>query len=154
MKHLLWALVAGGIALAANFLLLGIADRMKIVTARGGFQRLIKIWFGPALKVVGVSQAWSALHLPAPSSEIFQVSFKIGVGLVMALIYVKIESYLPGPPVVKGLIYAVAIWLINAAIVLPALGEGFAGARSLTTTGMGVFAIAHTSFFIVLAYLV
>jgi hypothetical protein len=154
MAHSVWVLFASGIALAVNFALLGLADRLGIVTARGGFQRLVKIWMGPVLKGAGVERVWSALSLPEPSSKLFQVSFKVGVGLVMALIYVWIQPYLPGARISRGLIYALVIWLINAGIVLPALGEGFAGARSLSATGMTAFAIAHTSFFIVLAFLV
>jgi uncharacterized membrane protein YagU involved in acid resistance len=91
--------------------------------------------------------------LPDPGSALFQASFKIAVGLAMALIYVVIEPYLPGTRIIKGLIYALIVWLVNAAIVLPALGEGFAGAHSLTATGMIAFAVAHTSFFVILALL-
>lgn len=150
----LWVLIAGAIALVVNFFLLGLADRLNIVTARGGFQRLVKIWVGPPLKTIGVDRMWSALRLPKPNSKLFQTIFKVGVGLVMALIYVVIEPYLPSAAIVKGLIYALIIWLINAGVVLPALGEGFAGARSLTATGMIAFAIAHTAFFIVLSLLI
>jgi hypothetical protein len=148
------ALGAGAIALVVNFALLGLADRLGIVTARGGFQRLAKLQVGPLLQASGVAKAWSALRLPEPNSALFQIGFKVAVGLVMALIYVVIEPYLPGTRIVKGLTYALIIWLINAAAVLPALGEGFAGANSLTATGMIAFAVAHTSFFIVLALLV
>lgn len=154
MMQYLWALIAGAVALVVNFFLLGLADRLNIVTARGGFQRLVKIWAGPILESTGIDRMWSALRLPKPSSKLFQTSFKVGVGLVMALIYVVIEPYLPGASIVKGLIYALIIWLINAGVVLPALGEGFAGARSLTAAGMIAFAIAHTAFFIVLSLLV
>lgn len=147
------ALVAGAVALAVNFGLLGLADRLGIVTARGGFQRLTKLWIGPLLTSSGVAGAWSSLRLPEPSSTLFQVGFKVAAGLMMALVYVAIERYLPRPAIAKGLTYALLVWLINAAVVLPALGEGFAGSQSLTATGMIAFAIAHTSFFIVLALL-
>ena len=40
-------LVAGIVALAVNMLLLWFADRFGIVTARGGFQRLVKLWTTP-----------------------------------------------------------------------------------------------------------
>jgi hypothetical protein len=148
------ALVAGAVALAVNFGLLGLADTLGIVTARGGFQRLVKLWMGPFLDASGVARAWAALHMPAPGSTVFQVGFKVAVGLAMALIYVAIEPYLPKPAIVKGLTSALVVWLINAAIVLPALGEGFAGTRSLTAIGITAFAIAHTSFFVMLALLV
>ena len=71
----------------------------------------------------------------------------------MAIVYAAIEPGLPGRWWARGLIYAMLIWLINASIVLPLLGEGFAGWRNLTPTGMVAFAMAHTAFFIVLAAL-
>jgi hypothetical protein len=153
MVQYLRALVVGVIALVVNFSLLGLADRLGIVTARGGFQRLVKLWTGPALDTSGVAKLWSDLHLPEPSSALFQNAFKVAVGLGFALIYVAIKRYLPGTAIVKGLTYALIVWLINAAVVLPALGQGFAGANTLTATGIIAFAIAHTSFFIVLAVL-
>ena len=84
----------------------------------------------------------------------FQIGFKIAVGLGIALICGVVDPYLSGAKIAKGLVYALIIWLINAAVVLPAPGEGFAGAHALTTTGTIAFALAHTSFFIILALLV
>ena len=53
----------------------------------------------------------------------------------------------------KGFVYAALVYLLNAALVLPLLGEGFAGIRSLTPVGIVAFAIAHTAFFLTLASL-
>lgn len=153
MVQYLRALVVGAIALVVNFSLLGLADRLGIVTARGGFQSLVKLWIGPALHLSSVAKLWSDLPLPEPSSALFQNAFKVAVGLGFALIYVAIKRHLPGTAIVKGLAYALIVWLINAAVVLPALGQGFAGANTLTATGIIAFAIAHTSFFVVLAVL-
>lgn len=148
------ALLAGAAGLVVNFLLLGLADRLGIVTARGGFQRLVKLWTGPALRALGVDRAWAALDLPDPSGPLFTTGFKVVVGLVMAMIYLGIQPLLPGPALEKGLVYALLVWLINAALVLPALGQGFAGMKMLSATGMIVFAAAHTAFFLVLAALI
>jgi hypothetical protein len=52
---------------------------------------------------------------------------------------------------IKGLFYAAGAWILNAAVILPATGEGFAGWDQLTIVGMIWFAAAHTLFFIVLA---
>ena len=49
--------------------------------------------------------------------------------------------------------YALLVWLINAFVVLPLLGDGIAGTRLLTVLGMVCFAGAHTVFFVVLAYI-
>jgi hypothetical protein len=40
---------------------------------------------------------------------------------------------------------------LNAFVVLPATGEGFAGSAHLTLAGIMWFAVAHTLFFMVLA---
>ena len=50
----------------------------------------------------------------------------------MALFYAYVlEPILPGKPLVKGLIDALIAWLLNALVVLPAIGEGIAGSRYL-----------------------
>lgn len=145
------AILAGSIALAVNFACLLSADALGIVTARGGFQRLVKLWLGPVLETIGIGSAWRAWALPDPGGAVFMVGFKIVVGLGMALAYAAVVGRLPGRTLVKGLWAAAGIWLLNAGLVLPLLNEGFAGARSLTALGITVFALAHTAFFVVLA---
>jgi hypothetical protein len=51
------------------------------------------------------------------------------------------------PSWLRGILFATAVWLINALIVLPAIGEGIAGSRDLTLAGMVWFAGAHALFF-------
>lgn len=109
------------------------------------------MWTGPTLQTLGVDRIWAACHLPDPGGPVFTNGFKIVVGLVFAVIYQWIKPMLPGGPLQRGLIYALLVWLINAAIVLPALGQGFAGVRTLSVAGIILFAIAHTAFFLVLA---
>lgn len=70
----------------------------------------------------------------------------------MALFYAyALEPVLPGTDARKGVIYAIAAWVLNAAAVLPATGEGFAGSAHLTPAGIVWFAAAHGVFFMVLA---
>lgn len=57
-------LAAGIVALAANMLLLWLADHFGIVTARGGFQRLVKLWTTPWLVAGG--RRYSLVTLAAP----------------------------------------------------------------------------------------
>jgi hypothetical protein len=72
----------------------------------------------------------------------------------MAIAYAfALEPRLPGRPLFKGLIYAVAVWLLNAFVVLPATGEGIAGVAHLTFAGIAWFAAAHTLFFAIMAVL-
>ncbi|MEP7242327.1 MAG: hypothetical protein ABI885_01430 [Gammaproteobacteria bacterium] len=115
---------------------------------------MIRPWFAGPLDWSGVSSLWSAMGGPPPNSSAFQTGFHLQVGLAMALFYAFIlERVLPGDALIKGLIYAAAVWLLNAAVVLPATGEGFAGSAHLNVQGMLWFAAAHTLFFVPLALL-
>lgn len=88
-----------------------------------------------------------------PRSLHFKPDF-VFVGLLMALFYAYVlEPILPGKPLVKGLTYAAIVWLLNAFLVLPLIGEGIAGSRYLGLAGMTGFAFIHTVFFVLLALL-
>ncbi|SME90769.1 hypothetical protein SAMN06265365_101342 [Tistlia consotensis] len=146
------ALLAGGIAIAANTALLALADRAGLVTAHGGLLRLLQLVAGRAAAAAGLAGPWNGLLLPATSGAVFKVGFHLAVGLVMALVYgFAAEPALAGRPWAKGLLCAVAVWFLNALIVLPAIGEGLAGSRHLEAAGMIGFAAIHTAFFLILA---
>jgi hypothetical protein len=148
------SLLAGLIAIVVNTLILEAADWIPLVTARGGLLKLLKIYLSEPLARVGIAELWASLHLPPPDSGSFKSGFHIVVGLLMAVFYAfGLEPVLPGPPLVKGLIYAFLVWLANAFIVLPWIGEGIAGSRYLSAAGMLYFAAAHTIFFVGLAFL-
>jgi hypothetical protein len=73
---------------------------------------------------------WAALHLPAADTHAFKTGFHIVVGLLMAVFYAfLLEPILPGSALAKGLVFALLVWLANAFIVLPWIGEGLAGSR-------------------------
>lgn len=151
-RRITCALLAGVPAIGVNTFLLAAADWIPLVTARGGILKLLTMYLSLALANIGVGSLWATLGLPAPGSYAFQLGFHVGVGLAMALLYgLALESRLPGLPCVKGLIYAAAVWLANALVVLPWLGEGIAGGRTLSLAGMAYFAAAHTMFFVLLA---
>jgi hypothetical protein len=140
MPRTLAALLAGAVAIALNITALAAANLVPLATAHGGLLRLLVVLSGDAF--------------PIPTGSAFQAGFHIVVGLAMALFYALVlEPVLRGPSWLRGLIYAVAVWLANAAVVLPATSEGFAGSRHLTLAGMVWFATAHTLFFVVLAVL-
>ena len=151
-KTVFRALVAGAIAITINILLLNLCDFLGIVTARGGLQRLVRLWLGGPMTQIGVSELWAALGLPGPDTNIFRTGFKVTVGLGMALFYAFVVEALIRGTMLKALAYALFVWVLNAFVVLPLLGEGIAGTRVLTAFGMVCFAIAHTAFFIILAY--
>ena len=125
-KALAWAvglgLLAGSVAIAANIAVLDGFDRVGIVTARGGLQKLARAWFADPLGRAGVGAAWAWMGMPDPGSAVFRGGFKVVVGLLMALVYtVVMEPWLRGPPLRRGLVAAIPLWCLNAFAVLPAL---------------------------------
>jgi len=151
-SRLLPALVAGSVAIIINTLALKAADLVPLATAKGGLLRLLASWFAPLLGWIGIASAWSQLGLPGVASPVFQTGFHLAVGLLMALFYAYlVEPLLPMRDVLKGAIYALAVWLLNAFAVLPATGEGIAGIAHLTLAGIVWYAAAHSLFFVPLA---
>jgi len=147
------ALLAGSVAIAANTLALKAADLVPLATARGGLLRLVSRSLGPLVQASGVASLWTAIGGPPTDASLFQTVFHLVVGIGMAVCYaVIIEPMLPNGPWLKGATYALAVWLLNAAVVLPLTGEGFAGAAHLSLAGIIWFAAAHTLFFLLLAW--
>ena len=140
MSRLYAALLSGTIAIVLNTLALAAADLIPLATAHGGLLRFLVMMTGGAVK--------------APTGSVFQTGFHLAVGVLMALFYAyALEPRLPGPDWARGLLYAAAVWLVNALIVLPAIGEGIAGSRNLTVPGLVWYAVAHTLFFVAQAVL-
>ncbi len=153
-RAVLIGLVAGAIAIAVNIAVLDAFDAAGIVTARGGLQKLVRMWLAAPLIQLGADKTWVSLGLPGPDTPVFKTGFKVAVGLLMALAYaVLLEPVLRGRWLQKGLVAALLFWLVNALAVLPFLGEGVAGLRTLTAGGLLCYAVAHTTFFLVLAWL-
>jgi hypothetical protein len=147
------AIIAGGFAIAVNTIALKAADLVPLATAHGGLLRLLSGWLGPLLQASGIASLWTGIGGPAADTALFQTGFHLAVGIGMALFYAFVlEPALPAGPWLKGAIYAAAVWLLNAAIVLPLTGEGFAGTAHLGVAGIIWFAAAHTVFFLLLAW--
>lgn len=136
MRRVTASLVAGTAAIVINMLALKAADLVPLATAHGGLLRLLR----------------TVLGLPLPGTPAFQEAFHFAVGIAMALFYgLVLARRLPGRPLAQGLLYAAAVWLANAFVVLPLIGEGIAGSAHLSAAGMVWFAAAHTLFFVLLA---
>lgn len=134
------ALVAGTIAIVLNTLALDAAQLVPLATGNGGLLRFLVMLTGG--------------DFPAPAGVVFRTGFHIVIGLAMALFYAfALEPWMRVPSWLGGLLFATAVWLINALIVLPTIGEGIAGSRGLTLAGMAWFALAHTLFFLVFTIL-
>jgi hypothetical protein len=133
-------IVAGFVGILVNTALLIAIDHLHIVTARGGLLTLL-------LKFI---------DRPAPPIAMtwgFQQCFHIFVGVGMAAVYAVLLGDVPIKAIVKGLFAAAVVWLVNACLVLPLIGQGFAGAQVLTSFGMFTFAVVHTMFFVITALL-
>jgi hypothetical protein len=147
-----YALVAGAIAIVINTGVLQMADLIPLQTARGGLLKLAYQLLGSMLQGSALRGIWQEAGLPSIDSSAFKLGFHVLIGLFMAEFYAfLVEPLLPGSPLSKGLVYALLVWLANAFIVLPWLGEGIAGSRYLSTGGMAYFAVAHTLFFVLLS---
>lgn len=148
------SLEAGAVAIVLNTAALKLADVLSLPTAHGGLLRLISPWLAGPLNGSGLTFLWHRAGGPPPSSPLFQTGFHLVVGIAMAVFYAfAVEPFLGGRAIVKGLVYAAAVWLLNSAVVLPLTGEGFAGSEHLPLAGMVWFAAAHTLFFVILALL-
>ena len=143
------ALLAGMIAVAANIALLSIASTARISTAQGGLFLLFTKIIHRVAPSRSFMDGWKIFAPP-----VSQAVFHIVTGLVMAIFYaVVLEPKLPGRPFFKGVAYGMAIWFLNAFLVLPLTDEGIAGSRHINTVGLIAFALAHMSFFLVLSVL-
>ena len=150
----LCAIAAGAISITVNTLVLMFADAIGLVTARGGLLTLLLQTTGMPLSALNTSAFWHQLGIPSPGLYSIQLIFHFVVGIGMSVAYgLVVERFLKGSDLVKGLVYAAALWLANAVIILPLIGQGFAGHSVLTITGIVYFALAHTLFFVLLATL-
>jgi hypothetical protein len=153
MSRLAAALIAGAVAIALNTLALKAADLFQLATAHGGLLRLVTSLLSRPFVRFGLSTLWADLHGPMPNDSLFQTGFHLLVGIMMAVFYAFVlEPLLPSGTAFKGWLYALVVWIANAAIILPLTGEGFAGSATLTVAGMVWFAGCHALFFLVLAY--
>jgi hypothetical protein len=146
------ALLTGTVAGVVNTFVLKAADFVPLSTAKGGLLRLIRPAVAPLLQWLAIASTWSSVGLPTADSAAFQIGFHLLVGLMMALVYgLVLERLLPYGAFRNGMIYAAGTWLINAGVVLPLNGEGFAGIGQLSIAGIVWFAAAHLLFFLLLA---
>ncbi|APR39160.1 hypothetical protein [Paraburkholderia sp. SOS3] len=134
------SIFAGVLAILLNTAILIAAESVHIVTARGGLLTLL-------VKLAGVPVP------PLVATWMFQQAFHIVIGVAMMVAYAVVLGNWRAPALAKGLLVAALVWLANACLVLPMIGQGFAGSRILSLTGALTFAVAHTVFFVVGAVL-
>jgi hypothetical protein len=152
LPRLTASIIAGALAIFVNTLALMLADVISLPTAHGGLLRLTSPWFTPLLAGLGLTDVWSRIGGPPSASPVFQTGFHIAVGIAMSIFYAfAVEPLDEARPITVALALAAIIWIANAAVVLPLIGEGFAGSAHLTLAGIAWFAAAHTLFFVAVA---
>ena len=153
-RRLAFGVLAGSIAIAANSAVLAAAEWIPLETAHGGLLKLLTNSLDGTFTDAGIIRIWGAWGLPGVTTQEFKFGFHFLVGIAMAAFYaVALETGYDAPAWLKGGLYALVIWLANAFVVLPWIGEGVAGSRSLGVMGIFYFAAAHTLFFILMAVL-
>lgn len=156
-NSLLWCgsvgVVSGLLATAANVLLLHAAAALHIVTAKGGLFRLLRLALIAASThlpgIIALFLSWISYWLLRN-----QEAFHWVTGIGMAMFYtIVIAPSIRHTWLRAALVFGTAVWLFNSFVVLPLLGEGVAGARTLSAAGMLAFSMAHFTFFYVLGWL-
>lgn len=85
-----------------------------------------------------------AVGLPVPANfgPVGQEAFHTGVGVLAALAYALVGyGLIPGPKVVRGVVFVQLMWLTQALVVLPWLGKGSFGLRYGPATPVWSFAL-------------
>jgi hypothetical protein len=152
---LMIATVRGALATAINMAMLAALGAAGIRTAHGGLLRLFVVGLIRVTPFLGInSTSPTELQRLLFAAAWFQEGFHIVMGLLIAVVYVCfLEPRCGSSPLLRGVLYGSATWLLNALIVLPAIGDGIAGQYHLSAAGIGGFAVAHMSYFLALSLL-
>jgi hypothetical protein len=128
-NRLLIALLCGALATVVNMAILATLGAARIRTTHGGLLRLLALGVIRVAHSPGINPTYPADAQLLFAAGWFQEGFHIVTGLLMAVVYVLfLEPRGGASPLLRGVLYGTAIWLLNALIVLPALGEGYCGA--------------------------
>jgi len=147
-------LMSAAVAIVANTLALHAADAFGLPTARGGLLHLLTSCIAAVLRRNPSGAVLATQVQVAAASSSIQIAFHLGMGLMMGVVYAFVcEPWALRRPWSCGLVCGLFVWLANALWVLPATGEGIAGAAHLTWLGIAWFAAAHLLFFLCLAVL-
>ena len=143
-------LIAGFIGISANTVALKLAPLFHVDPGAGGLLQLLLLYASRTLP--WIVPFMHSLGLTKPPSLIGYLWFHYLTGLGMiALYFYGIAWWLPGPRWWRGTLFSIFPWLINSAIVLPQLGQGFAGLKTLAPSGVLYFFFANWICFVVAA---
>ena len=147
-----YACLAGLLGLTINTAFLKLAPLIHFHPGSGGLLQLLLLyatrwepWTLAALHRVGLEK---------PPTEFGFLWFHYLTGMVMIFFYFYVFSrYIRGPWWGKATIFSVLLWIVNAAFVLPQLGEGFAGIHKTPVSGVIYFFMANWLFVVASAFL-
>lgn len=138
---------AGFLAISANTVVLKAAEPLGFKAESGGLLKLHVLYLSPLFQRTGISHVWASVGLPSPSSLVFWLAFHYLTGFVMVFMYASwLERMLPGRVLIKGTVFSLLPWLVNGLVVLPLLGQGILGYRTLPLSGVAYFFVANWSF--------
>lgn len=143
-------LAAGLIGITVNTAILKLAPLLHIHPGSGGLLQLLLLYtqrFAP--------RSLNALHtlgLRKPPSLAGFLWFHYVTGMAAILVYFYLfAKHMRGARWWRATVFAMLFWLINAGLVLPLLGEGFAGIGAVSSSGVLYFFFANWVFVVVSA---
>lgn len=118
------AALAGLAGAVANSLAIRAFHWAWVPTGTAGLSKLVLAINNAALGATGLS-----FRLPEKFGQPGQEIFHTAMGIVMAIVFAWLFfPRLPGPPVIRGLMFSLLPWLMQSLIVDPYMGFGFFGA--------------------------
>lgn len=138
------AVLAGFIAVSVHTVLLLAARAFDLQVGSGGLLGLLRNAWGDRFQALGIGRIWSGAGLPLPGSTAFWILFHVLVGILLALIYAWLfEPRLKGSGQRRGVLFAQLPWILHSAVLMPLVGNGFAGYHVLPLVGIAWFFVAN-----------
>lgn len=136
------------LGISANTLLLQLAPRFGVRPGSGGLLRLILSyakhwapWALPWMRRLGLSR-------PPSFAGALWFHYATGVGMLLAY-FLLLAPRMTGSRWTNATLFALFVWLLNAAVILPLLGQGFAGLHKISAVGAAYFFLANWAFVLV-----
>ena len=91
----------------------------------------VGIWVAPMMGLPAMNPA-DMLAMKMGGNVMAGWAAHLMIGIILAVGYAIVTPSLPGPPALRGALYAIAPWLVAQVMVMPMMGMGlFSGSMSL-----------------------
>lgn len=94
----------------------------------------VGLWVGPLVGIPAMNPAWMLADTMG-GSIVLGWAGHLMIGTVLALLYAATAARLPGPPVVRGALFALAPYVMAQVIVAPIMGMPLFLGSALLATG-------------------